>query len=113
MTRKPQISWADFEKIDIRVGTVLDAQIFAKAQKPAYKLWIDFGRLGTLKSSAQITDLYSTDALIGMQVIAIVNFPNKQIADFMSECLVMGIYTEDGVVLLASRSRVKNGSVIG
>ncbi|MCU0387622.1 MAG: tRNA-binding protein [Chitinophagaceae bacterium] len=108
------ISWNDFEKIDIRVGTVLDARLFDKARKPAYKLWIDFGPLGQKKSSAQITRHYEPEDLIGRQVVAVVNFPPKQIADFISECLVLGIYAEDNsVVLLNPDKTLPNGSKIG
>lgn len=112
MERKPEITWNDFQKIDMRVGTIIDAQPFAKARNPAYQLWVDFGELGILKTSAQITEQYTTEEIIGNQVIAIVNFPKKQIADFMSECLVMGIYTPQGVVLISSEKTVENGSVI-
>ena len=109
-----EITWNDFEKLDIRVGTVVDAQPFAKARKPAYKLWIDFGPLGQKQSSAQITDHYLTEDLIGRQVVAVVNFPPKQIADFNSECLVLGIYAEDNsVVLLNPDKPIPNGSKIG
>ncbi len=108
------ITWADFEKIDIRTGTITMAQAFPKARKPAYQLTIDFGSLGTRQSSAQITQLYSIDELIGQQVIAIVNFPPKQIANFTSECLVLGIYNENNeVVLLQPQSKVSNGLKIG
>lgn len=113
MKRKPEISWADFEKIDMRIGTITEARNFEKAHKPALKLWVDFGPLGVLKTSARITDHYAPDELTGKQVCAIVNFPPKQIADFMSECLVMGIYTPDGVVLLDREREVKNGSRVG
>ncbi len=94
------ISWEDFEKIDIRCGTIIQAVHFEKATKPAYKLKIDFGDLGIKNSSAQITALYSLDKLIGKQVIAVVNFPPKQIANFMSECLVLGVYNENKNVVL-------------
>ena len=108
------ISWNDFEKIDIRVGTVLDAVPFPQAKKPAYQLTIDFGDLGIKRSSAQITALYATAELPGKQVIAVVNFPVKQIANFFSECLVLGVYTGDGnVVLLQPGQKVINGSRIG
>jgi tRNA-binding protein len=108
------ITWADFEKIDIRCGTIMDAQVFEKARKPAYKLWIDFGPLGLKKSSAQITHHYQPSQLIGRQVMAVVNFPPKQIADFISECLVLGVYDTDGsVVLLNADKRMENGSKIG
>jgi tRNA-binding protein len=108
------ISWEDFEKIDIRTGTILEVNDFTAARKPAYQLTIDFGTLGIKKSSAQITALYTKEAIIGKQVIAVVNFPVKQIANFFSECLVLGVYNENGeVVLLHPSLPVKNGSKIG
>jgi len=108
------INWSDFEKIDIRVGSILRAQPFLKAKKPAYQLVIDFGELGIKNSSAQITDLYNLEDLAGVQVIAVVNFPPKQIANFISECLVLGVYTEENkVVLLTTEQPVKNGQKIG
>lgn len=108
------ISWSDFEKVDIRVGTILTARNFEKARKPAFQLVIDFGPLGIKKSSAQITALYDPQELEGKQVIAVVNFPPKQIADFMSECLVLGIYNEQQqVVLLQPERPVANGDKIG
>lgn len=108
------INWDDFEKIDIRVGTVTDANDFPNAKKPAYQLTIDFGELGIKKSSAQITLLYNKETLIGKQVIAVVNFPAKQIANFFSECLVLGVYNENKeVVLLQPSLPVKNGCKIG
>ncbi|HPG12381.1 MAG TPA: tRNA-binding protein [Chitinophagaceae bacterium] len=109
------ISWSDFEKIDIRSGTITDVQDFPKARKPAYKLWIDFGEeLGTKRSSAQITAHYSKEELLNKQVIAVVNFPPKQIADFISECLVLGVYDENNeVILLQPGKAVKNGMKIG
>lgn len=109
-----KITWKDFEKIEMRVGTVVKIEDFPKANKPAYKLFIDFGNLGLKKSSAQITSLYSKEELIGKQIIAVVNFPPKQIADFMSECLVMGIYNEDdNVVLFSPDKKVDNGCLVG
>jgi tRNA-binding protein len=109
-----EITWFDFEKIDIRIGTIRDAKPFEKARKPAYKLWIDFGELGTKKSSAQITHHYNPESLLGRQVIAVVNFPPKQIADFISECLVLGGYDTNGsVVLLNADKAMANGSKIG
>ncbi|MBC7867045.1 MAG: tRNA-binding protein [Gloeobacteraceae cyanobacterium ES-bin-316] len=109
-----QISWSDFEKIDIRVGTIMAVDDFKKARKPAYQLQIDFGALGILKSSAQIMALYSKDALMGKQVIAVVNFAPKQIANFISECLVLGVYNSNNeVVLLQPNLPVSNGDKIG
>jgi len=110
-----EITWADFEKIDIRVGTITEAKDFPKAKKPAYQLTIDFGtELGSKRSSAQITKFYSTENLVGQQVIAVVNFPPKNIAGFISECLVLGIYDENkDVVLLSPKTPVSNGLKIG
>lgn len=109
-----QISWNDFEKIDIRVGTIIEVNDFPKAKNPAYKLTIDFGDLGIKKSSAQITRFYTAESLVGQQVIAVVNFPPKQIADFFSECLVLGIYDENkDVVLIQPKHSVSNGLKIG
>ena len=109
------ITWADFEKIDIRVGTITEAKEFPKAKKPAYQLTIDFGaELGIKTSSAQITKYYSLLNLPGQQVIAVVNFPPKNIAGFVSECLVLGIYDENkDVVLLSPKAPVSNGLKIG
>lgn len=108
------ISWNDFEKIDIRIGTIIDATIFPKAKQPAYQLIINFGVLGIKKSSAQITHHYTIEELIGLQIIAVVNFPPKQIANFFSECLVLGIYDEQNqVVLLRPDKKVNNGDKIG
>jgi len=108
------ISWDDFEKIDMRAGTITEVKDFPKAKKPAYQLTIDFGEIGVRKSSAQITHLYQKDELIGKQVVAVVNFPAKQIADFISECLILGVYTDKKeVVLLAPDRRVENGWKIG
>lgn len=104
----------DFTKLDIRVGTITEAISFEKAQKPAYKLKIDFGEnIGIKKSSAQITDLYTTSELIGKQILAVVNFPPRQIADFMSQVLVLGTYSEQGVVLVCPDKKVKNGDKLG
>lgn len=109
-----EITWKDFEKIDMRVGTIIEAYDFPKAKKPAYQLKIDFGELGIKKSSAQITKHYTKDELIGKQIMAVVNFPPKQIANFMSECLVMGVYDENNdVVLLSTDKNVINGGKIG
>lgn len=104
----------DFMKLDIRVGTITDAKVFAKARKPAYQLQVDFGEeLGVKRSSAQITDQYEPEELIGKQVLAVVNFPPRQIADFMSEVLVLGTYSEGGVVLITPDKVVKNGDKLG
>ncbi len=107
------INWSDFEKVALHVGTVLEAQPFPKAKKPAYKLIIDFGSFGILKSSAQITKHYTAESLIGRQVVAVINFPEKQIADFMSQCLVTGFADENGDIVLTSVERVvPNGTKI-
>jgi tRNA-binding protein len=108
------IEWADFEKIDIRVGTILEINDFPKAKRPAWQLTVDFGELGIKKSSAQITDLYEQQELIGRQVLAVVNFPPKQIANFFSECLVLGVYTDKKeVVLVGPDRKVENGWKLG
>lgn len=107
------ISWDDFAKIDIRVGTIVHAEVFAEARKPAYKLVIDFGELGTKKSSAQITKLYRPEEIIGKQVIAVVNFPPKQIASIKSECLVLGAVDGEEVTLLTTSKITGNGLRIG
>lgn len=108
------ITWDDFEKVDMRVGTIIEVNDFPNARKPAYQLTIDFGKLGIKKSSAQITALYSSNELIGKQLIAVVNFPVKQIANFFSECLVMGVYDDqNNVILLQPDKKVFNGSKIG
>ncbi|WP_291100146.1 MULTISPECIES: tRNA-binding protein [unclassified Empedobacter] len=108
------MSWQDFEKVDMRIGTIISANDFPKARNPAYQLEIDFGPLGIKKSSAQITSLYSKEELIGKQIMAVVNFPKKQIATFMSECLVMGVYgNQKDVILLNPERKVENGSKIG
>ncbi|WP_292010769.1 tRNA-binding protein [Chryseobacterium sp.] len=115
MNTKAEITWNDFEKLDIRCGTIINAEDFEKARNPSYKLEIDFGDLGIRKSSAQITNLYSKEGLIGKQILAIVNFPKKQIANFFSECLVLGVYGEDkkDVTLLTPSLPVKNGMQVG
>ena len=107
-----EIEWSDFEKVEMRVGTVTAVDDFPEARKPAYKLTIDFGpEIGSRKSSAQITDLYTAEKLVGRQVVAVVNFPKKQIGPFMSECLVTGFAKEDGaIVLISPTESVPNGS---
>tara|TARA_R110002073_G_scaffold4213_4_gene28062 strand:- start:24471 stop:24809 length:339 start_codon:yes stop_codon:yes gene_type:complete len=107
------ISFEDFTKIDIRIGTIITVEDFPKAKKPAYQLTIDFGELGIKKSSAQITDLYSKDDLVQRQVTAIVNFKPKQIANFISECLILGIANDDNaIVLLQASKKIKNGEQV-
>lgn len=103
------ITWGDFSKIDLRVGTIIKSEVFTEAIKPAYKLTVDFGEIGLKKTSAQVTDKYKPQELIGKQVIAVVNFPPKQIANMMSECLILGTLGDDGVTLLTTDKEVANG----
>jgi tRNA-binding protein len=107
-----EIQWSDFEQVELRAGTVISAEAFPEARVPAYKLLVDFGpNIGQKKSSAQITDLYQANDLIGRQVVAVVNFGPKQIGPFMSECLVTGFHRDDGKVVLAAVDReVPNGA---
>lgn len=110
---KEEISFEDFLKLDIRIGTIIEVNDFPKARNPAYQLLIDFGDLGIKKSSAQITDLYTKEELLNRQVTSIVNFKARQIANFMSECLVLGVYTDEGnVVLLQASDVLKNGEQV-
>jgi len=106
-----QVSWQDFEKVELRVGTIVDAEAFPEARQPAYKLKVDFGEdVGIKNSSAQITHLYALKELIGKQILGVVNFPPKQIGPFMSECLVTGFFQKDGSVVLAVPDKpVENG----
>tara|TARA_B100001109_G_scaffold255437_1_gene258454 strand:+ start:934 stop:1263 length:330 start_codon:yes stop_codon:yes gene_type:complete len=107
------ISWEDFEKVDIRTGTILEVTEFPKARKAAWQLQIDFGELGIKKSSAQIVHHYAKEDLIGKQIIAVVNFPPKQIANFFSECLILGVSDANGnIVLLETERAVPNGHEI-
>ncbi|KUJ51686.1 tRNA-binding protein [Chryseobacterium sp. JAH] len=115
MNVKPEISWEDFEKLDIRCGTIISVDDFEKATNPSYQLEIDFGDLGIRKSAAQITKLYRKEDLVGKQILAVVNFPKKQIANFFSECLVLGVYGEDKkeVTLVTTSLSTKNGMSLG
>jgi tRNA-binding protein len=106
------ITFEDFTKVDLRVGTILEVNDFPKARQPAYQLTIDFGDLGIKKSSAQITTLYTKEELLNRQIVATVNFPKKQIANFMSECLVMGAVNGNDVMLLKPEQKVKNGTSV-
>ena len=109
------ISWEDFEKINIRTGTIVEIHDFPKAKNPSYQLKIDFGTLGIKQSAAQITKHYRKEQLLGKQVVAVVNFPPKQIANFFSECLVLGVYDENNEVILLQpdKKKLANGSKIG
>ncbi|MBB3838302.1 tRNA-binding protein [Runella defluvii] len=106
------ISWQEFEKVELRAGTIVQVEDFQKARKPAYKIWVDLGvEIGTKRSSAQVTKLYSKEELLGRQVICVTNFPPKQVADFMSEVLVTGFVLPDGEVVLSQPERpVPNGA---
>lgn len=110
----PSIEWSDFMKVEMRIGTIISAEPFKETRNPAYKMIIDFGEFGTRKTSAQITKLYSPEDLVGKQVVAVVNFPPKQIANMMSECLVLGgIGDGKDVILIQPDKQVKNGTRIG
>ncbi len=107
-------TFEDFMKLDIRAGTIISANKFEKAKRPAYQLEIDFGKeIGIKKSSAQITEIYSLDDLVGKQILAVVNFPKKQIANFISDVLVLGTYSKNGVVLITPDEKVENGDKLG
>ena len=108
------LTWDDFTKVEMRVGTILTAEIFKEVKNPAYKMQIDFGEFGIKKTSAQITKLYTPDELIGNQIIAVINFPKKQIANIMSECLVLGAVGDNKeVTLISPEKNIKNGTRIG
>ena len=109
-----QISWKDFERVELRVGTIIEVEDFPQARKPTYKLKIDFGELGVKRSSAQIQELYSKEQLLGRQIVAVVNFPPKQVANYFSEVLTTGFYLPSGEVVLAQPERpVPNGAKLG
>ena len=109
---KKTITFDEFSKVDIRIGTIIKINDFPKAKKPAYQITIDFGELGTKKTSAQITSLYTKEALLNKQVLAVINFKPKQIANFMSECLILGIQNGKEVILLKSTEPVNNGTQV-
>ena len=110
---KTEITFEDFLKVDIRTGTIIEVHDFPKARKPAYQIRIDFGALGVRKTSAQITDLYTKEDLLNTQVTAVINFKPRQIANFMSECLILGIYNSDGkVIILKTSQGTKNGEQV-
>jgi tRNA-binding protein len=110
---KTEITFEDFLKVDIRTGTIIEVHDFPKARKPAYQIRIDFGALGVRKTSAQITDLYTKEDLLNTQVTAVINFKPRQIANFMSECLILGIYNSDGkVIILKTPQGTKNGEQV-
>ncbi len=107
------LSWEDFAKVEMRIGTIIAAEVFSEARNPAYKITIDFGSFGIRKSSAQITKLYTSDEIVGKQVVAVVNFPPKQIANMMSECLVLGgLGSDKEVILIQPERMVENGTKI-
>jgi tRNA-binding protein len=109
-----QISWTDFEQIELRVGTIIEVEDFPEARKPAYKVKVDFGPdIGVKKSSAQVTDFYSKEELLGKQIVGVVNFPPKQIGPMRSEFLLTGFYRDDGVVLAVPEREVPNGAKLG
>ena len=111
---KELLTWQDFSKVDMRIGTIIRAESFPEVRNPAYKIWVDFGEeIGVKKTSAQITELYEKEQLIGNQVIAVVNFPPKQIANILSECLILGAVNGKEVILLQPEQKAKNGLKIG
>ncbi len=108
-----QIEWSDFEKVELRTGTIISVEGFPEARKPAYKISVDFGEFGIKKSSVQIVNLYKKEELMGKQVIGVINFPVKQIGPFQSEFLMTGFYRDDGVVLAVPDKKVPNGLKLG
>ena len=114
LPKEDLIEWSDFTKIEMRIGTIVSAEIFNEAKKPAYKISVDFGEFGIKKTSAQITKLYKPQELIGKQIVAVINFPPKQIANIMSECLILGgLGNDKEVTLLQPERQLKNGARIG
>lgn len=107
------LTWNDFTKVEMRIGTIIAAEVFKEAHNPALKLQVDFGELGIKKTSAQITKLYTPEKVIGKQIVAVVNFPSKQIANIMSECLILGAIDGDDVTVLTTEQPVLNGTKIG
>ncbi len=111
---KELLTWQDFSKVDMRIGTIIRAESFPEVRNPAYKIWVDFGeKIGVKKTSAQITELYQKSDLVGKQVIAVVNFPPKQIANMLSECLILGAVNGKEVILLQPEQKAKNGLRVG
>jgi tRNA-binding protein len=114
MDNEKKLTWEEFTKVDIRIGTIIKAEEFKGLNKPAYKIQIDFGEIGIRKTSAQLTKLYNPDDLIGKQILAVINFPNKQIKNFMSECLILGAIGQKGeVILVETERKTINGLKIG
>ncbi len=114
MDKGNNLTWEEFARIDIRTGTIINAEVFDGVSKPAYKVQIDFGELGIRKTSAQLTKLYKPEDIIGRQILAVINFPEKQIKNFMSECLILGVIGQDGeVVLIETERKTLNGLKIG
>ncbi|MCD8405657.1 tRNA-binding protein [Tenacibaculum dicentrarchi] len=114
MQKNTSLTWDDFTKVEMRIGTIISAEIFKEVKKPAYKMHIDFGEFGIKKTSAQITKLYTPEELIGNQIVAVTNFPEKQIANIMSQCLVLGAIGDNKeVTLISADKNIKNGTRIG
>jgi len=111
---KEQVTFEDFLKLDIRVGEIIKAEEFVGVKNKAYKVWVDFGEeIGIKKTSAQITECYSKENLIGTQVLGVINFPKKQIKDFMSEFLLLGVYSKKGVILISPNQKANKGDILG
>jgi tRNA-binding protein len=107
------LKWKEFQRVDMRVGTVVKSEVFSEATKPALKIWVDFGEaVGTLKTSAQISEKYTPQTILNKQIIAVVNFPSKQIANIKSECLILGALDKEGVIVISPEAEVVNGTKI-